>query len=105
MPQPYMQLHGRWMKDSGRKVPPLSCRASSVVMMKHANGSDVPVRLQISSKEVGSDLQHVVAAEPVAWADAVQERRLTVTVNASGIVQQVRLQRTFASVSAVLNTS
>lgn len=94
MPQPYFQLHGKWMKEAGDKVPAISCRNGATVMMNNASGNAIPLKLQISSKETSPDqVQHVVAAEVVTWENALADKRLTLVVDPAGIVTQVRLRR------------
>ena len=78
------------MQDAGPKPGLGSCRASSTVPMLAANGSQIPVRLAISSKEGAGDKPlHVIAVERSSWDAGLEERRLSVRLDERGVVQEL----------------
>ncbi|GIL48858.1 hypothetical protein Vafri_5291 [Volvox africanus] len=67
LPQPFSTMHGRFLRDQPITLPPVSCRAGSVVHFVNSNGANVHVRLKITAKDDdrGGHLHHVVQVSKV----------------------------------------
>jgi hypothetical protein len=78
------------IQDAGPKPAQGSCRAGCTVPLLAANGTQVPVRLAISSREGPGDKPlHVIAVERSGWEAGSEERRLSVRVDERGLVQEL----------------
>eukprot|EP00883_Tetradesmus_obliquus_P002715 jgi/Sobl393_1/12921/SZX78204.1 len=89
LPLPYSQLHSGFMKDLSAKPPPGSCRSGAVVHLQHANGSKVPVTLQLSNHDDGEHMQHVIKVLPASEAQLLDQQRLELQLNHRGVVLAV----------------
>ncbi|GLI62751.1 hypothetical protein VaNZ11_005490, partial [Volvox africanus] len=67
LPQPFSTMHGRLLRDQPILLPPVSCRAGSVVHFVNSNGANVHVRLKITAKDDdhGEHVRHVVQVSKV----------------------------------------
>lgn len=71
-------------QDLSAKPPPGSCRSGAVVHLQHANGSKVPVTLQLSNHDDGEHMQHVIKVRGRLlllllrlWREGVMQARST----------------------------
>jgi PAS domain-containing protein len=91
LPRPFSQLHGRWMRDPPVSPPEGSCRACAPVVALTARGRQLPVRLSlktVAAQDDGRSL-HVARLDALSWGEVLQQRRLTVLVDARGRVTGV----------------
>jgi hypothetical protein len=51
------------LQEVSSKPPSSSCRAGAVVHLMHANTSRVPVTLQLSQRDDGERVQHVIKVQ------------------------------------------
>ncbi len=74
--QPFGQLHGNWLKSQAARVPMGSCRSGATVVMQDAQGFGVPVKCQITEREVHDKLHHVVVFQQSNFGGGVAQQRL-----------------------------
>lgn len=89
IPPPYSQMHGSFLKNLANVPPPTSCRSGAVVYMMRANGTKLPVTLQLSTHDDGDRVQHVVRVLPSSEADRLDRQRLVLGVGEGGVVVSV----------------
>ncbi|GLC33063.1 hypothetical protein PLESTB_000374500 [Pleodorina starrii] len=89
MSHPYSQLHYKYMKEPPAKVPLQSCRNAATVVMLDAKKQSVPVKPHLSIREENDVITHVVNVEFSTWERGLDERRLSLVVDETGVVQSV----------------
>ncbi|GIL50772.1 hypothetical protein Vafri_6912 [Volvox africanus] len=96
LPQPFNALHGRWLRDPPHAVPSASCRSGAVVYLQAETGTQIPVRLQISTLEnttpgasTAASTLYVVQVQKVPAEELFREKRLVLTTDFSGKVLTV----------------
>ncbi len=95
--QPFGQLHTTWMKTQTARVPMGSCRSGATVVMQDAQGNGVPVKCQITEREVQDKLYHVVVFQQSNFFAGVAQQRLRVKLDPArpGMVMDIhQLQST-----------
>eukprot|EP00775_Hariotina_reticulata_P001355 gene1355-1696_t len=86
LPPPYSQLHPSYMKALNSQPPPSSCRAGAVVHLCHANTTRVPVTLQLSQRDDGDRMQHVIKVIPASEVQLLDQQRVELKLNHKGVV-------------------
>lgn len=74
--QPFGELHEKWMKHPGIKVPPGSCRGHHTVVMVDSQGLNVPVRCHIIDRTVEEHTMMVLTFESSTIEEGVQQQRI-----------------------------
>ncbi|GIM04910.1 hypothetical protein Vretimale_9369 [Volvox reticuliferus] len=96
LPPPFNALHGRWLRDPPHVVAPASCRSGAVVYLQAETGTQIPVRLQISTQEhttagasTAASTLYVVQVQKVPAEELFREKRLVLMADFSGRVLTV----------------
>lgn len=89
-PPPFLPLSQPLLQEAAdTKPPPLSCRSNLTTVLGPTPKTQQAVHLYIKSTDESGEQQHVVKVVPSTIPKGLDERRLRLTVDASGTVIEV----------------
>ncbi|KAF5830858.1 hypothetical protein DUNSADRAFT_13938 [Dunaliella salina] len=89
LPPPYNSMHAKWLQETPPIIPPSSCRAGVVVNLLNSSHVLVPVRIKVHQIEDQGRTLHVVRLTRAAPEALVEEKRVSLTCNLRGTIEEI----------------